>query len=154
YALDGFGALEDDHVVKALADSHPRVRENAVKLAMAKAGESEAVAKALIERADDEDLWVRYQTAFAMGEVVYGKSVPEELIKQPVAKPGGLLLDGPDNQWMRTAALSSLAGHEADLLATHPQTDSAAWGELAGIVARRGRAEELAKVADRVEKEP
>ena len=121
---------------------------------MAKAGESEAVAQALIERADDEDLWVRYQTAFALGEVVYGKSVPEELVKQAVAKLGGLLLDGPNNQWMRTAALSSLAGHEADLLATHPETDSAAWGELAGIVARRGRADELAKVANRVEKEP
>src|SRR5690606_40016123 len=70
-----------DLIVKALADSHPRLRENAVKLAMAKAGESEAVAQALIERADDEDLWVRYQTAFALGEVVYGKSVPEELVK-------------------------------------------------------------------------
>ena len=154
YALNGLDALEAEQIITALSDSHFRVRENAVRLAMRRAGQSQAIAKALLNLADDESIWVRYQTAFALGEVAHGKDYPSELVDRAVAALGTLLLDGPDNRWMHIAALSSLAGFEATLLATHPVTDSSAWQDLAAIVARRGRAEELARVADRIEKNP
>lgn len=154
YALAGLDALDDELLITALSDPHFRVRENAVRLATRRAGESQAIAKALLGLAEDESIWVRYRTAFALGEVAMSDSMPEELVKQSVTALGELLLDGANNRWMHIAALSSLTGHEATVLANHPFTKSSAWSKLAAIVARRGRPAELAKVADRIAAEP
>jgi len=69
--LEGLGALTAEHVIAATEDVHPAVREHAVRVAesILRRGEvPEALAKALLALADDTEVRVRYQLAFALGE--------------------------------------------------------------------------------------
>lgn len=157
YALDGLGALTPDLVADALLDSHARVRENAVKLAMPRVKDSPAIRErlfALADRVEEENAWIRYQVTFALGEITGWKEAPKQEIERAIGSLDTLLLGYVDTRWQQLAALSSLSGYEARVLATYPETPSSAWSDLAAIVARRGKKEELALVADRVEREP
>ncbi|MDX1929975.1 MAG: neutral/alkaline non-lysosomal ceramidase N-terminal domain-containing protein [Pirellulaceae bacterium] len=64
--LDGLGALSDGVIVEALNDRHPRVRENAVRLA--EPHESPAVIGAVCELANDADDKVCLQLALSLGQ--------------------------------------------------------------------------------------
>src|SRR5262249_30101154 len=65
-ALDGLGALTTESVVRALNDTHPGVRENALRLAERySAPEVIAAATKLV---DDPDAKVRLQLACSLGE--------------------------------------------------------------------------------------
>ncbi|MDB6174322.1 MAG: hypothetical protein JWL59_3633 [Chthoniobacteraceae bacterium] len=64
--LDGLGALSSESVGRALADTHPGVRENAVRLAEKLA--SPEVITTAAKLADDPDAKVRLQLAFTLGE--------------------------------------------------------------------------------------
>src|SRR5690349_4509735 len=69
YALQGLGGLSEGAVVRALVDREPRVREHAVRLAEGLIGKSRGVRQKLIGMTGDEDLRVRYQLAFTLGEI-------------------------------------------------------------------------------------
>jgi putative heme-binding domain-containing protein len=99
YALAGQGALRPDHVLAALADAEPRVREHALRLAERFCASDSRVQTQMAAMGTDVDPFVRYQLAFSLGA-------------QPGALPAAALAalarrDGAD-PWMRTAIFSSV----------------------------------------------
>ena len=93
-------SLEQDTVISFLTHSHPRVRERAVLLSETKLNDA-SVLKAVTLRVGDEDARVRLQAGFSLG------------LTESEARIGALVKllrsDGQD-QWIRTAALTSLRG--------------------------------------------
>jgi len=156
YTLDGMNALTAQHIVRGLADEHPRVRENAAQLAGLRFSNDAAVAEALLARANDDDLWVRYRVAFAVGDLA------ETYREACVTTLGQVLRRDGDNRWMRLAVLSSLAGQESGVLATLLRDESfrsaghapAVCSELAAIVARRNKPAEIAAVTEAIAAAP
>ena len=67
-SLSGLDRLTASTVLEALDDSHPRVREHAVRLAERMANDPKVATK-LTGMTDDADLRVRYQLAFSLGEL-------------------------------------------------------------------------------------
>src|SRR2546427_3299106 len=72
---DGLGAIDSGTVMAALHDSHPAVREHAVRLSecFLRPGETAcrrdpAVGNALLAMTRDPSIRVRYQLAFSLGE--------------------------------------------------------------------------------------
>src|SRR5262249_4875316 len=98
YSCDGFGALDRDSLLAALADASPWVREHAVVLAEPLLSRSPVLQAAVARLADDPSARVRFQVAFTLGEFGGELSL------------GGLVTiarrDATD-LWMRTAVLSS-----------------------------------------------
>ena len=103
YALAGLGKLSPPMLVASLQDADARVREHAARLSEPLAATSADVSQALARSADDSDLRVRYQTAFALGaadDAAGGGALPRLLRR-----------DGRD-RWVRLAVLASAArGH-------------------------------------------
>lgn len=97
-ALDGFGAVTPQVVLARLADEHPRVREHAVQLAERVTDSSDVQAR-LCSLAADEDLRVRYQLAYTLGEL----KTPDRLTALAT-----IARRDSDDRWMRLAMLSSL----------------------------------------------
>jgi putative heme-binding domain-containing protein len=105
WALAGFESLEEDEVLRALADCHPRVREHAVRLAEKFAATSTRVHRELLSLVVDQDAWVRFQLAFSVGESPIANRLPVlfELQRR----------DG-DSPWIRMAIQSSLGTGAAE----------------------------------------
>jgi putative membrane-bound dehydrogenase-like protein len=102
YVLAGLQALSPQAVGAALDDKHPRVREHAVRLAERPAKVSQDLREKLLQlAADEQDLGVRYQLLFSLGEFD-GPGRDAALAR--LARGIG------DDRWMRLALLSSLAG--------------------------------------------
>lgn len=106
YVLEGLGALTAEAILPRMADAHPRVRENAVRLAERVL--DRAVTEKLCAMAGDEDVRVRYQLAFTLGEI-QGPHVVSALARIAARDPG--------DRWIRLAVLSSCYGRAADLFA-------------------------------------
>ena len=66
YMLDGPKSLSSTTLVKALADAHPRVRENAIRLAESR--DDEELISAAAKLASDADAKVRLQLALSCGQ--------------------------------------------------------------------------------------
>ncbi|HEX7446327.1 MAG TPA: PVC-type heme-binding CxxCH protein [Pirellulales bacterium] len=98
YALAGLSALDEATLIDRLADEHPGVREHAVKLAEAMLDQPR-VAAAVLAMTDDDDLRVRYQLAFTLGQL----DSPERLtaLARLARRDAG-------DRWMRLAIQSSL----------------------------------------------
>ena len=62
-------SLTTELILARLGDSHPRVREHAVRLSERILHESPAVRAKLYTMAHDDDLRVRYQLAFTLGDI-------------------------------------------------------------------------------------
>ena len=67
YALAGLDALDERILMRLLKDGHPRVREHAVRLSESFTSNPN-IRDLIHERARDDDIRVRYQTAFTLGE--------------------------------------------------------------------------------------
>jgi putative membrane-bound dehydrogenase-like protein len=67
WSLEGLDALTAEDIVKALQDTEAGVREHAVKLCESRMASTPALLDALLLRASDQDLRVRFRTAFALG---------------------------------------------------------------------------------------
>lgn len=134
WSLWGLRALAADDVLAALDDPEPHVRAHAVQLAerlLQQGGsEEEKLVQALLPKASDPALRVRFYTAFAawtLGEA--GLRALAEIARQDAADP-----------WVRTAVLSSAAGREsalAALLWEQPQVPRPLLRELAYLVGAR-----------------
>ena len=68
WTLDGLDGLETADIAAALQDPHAGVRENAVRLAGSRIGDSEDLLTRVVRLADDADDRVRLQVALALGE--------------------------------------------------------------------------------------
>jgi putative heme-binding domain-containing protein len=105
YALDGLQALEAGLVVKALGDTEPRLREQALRLAERFKAAVE-VHDRMEKLADDADARVRYQLAFSLGSL--GGDMPRRVLARLA------LRDGAD-PWVRFAILCSSADRAGEL---------------------------------------
>ena len=105
--LDGLDSLSAELVAAALADAHPGVRENALRLAETRVTpEVEAAALAL---ADDPDSKVRFQLAFTLGEFPASEKTAAGLAK--------ILEADASNPLMVAAVLSSARTQIAGIVA-------------------------------------
>jgi len=108
YGLDALGALDAERVLRALSDEHPRIREHAVRLSERVLAASADVRRRLYALVDDDDLRVRYQLAFTLGDVSEGQRT--EALARLAERDGG-------NSWVRPAILSSLSTGAGEVLA-------------------------------------
>lgn len=107
-ALDVLGAADDASILHALADAHPGVRAQAVRVAEPRLSENAEVGRAVLALAKDADAYVRFQTALSLGEWP-SEEAGEALGAIAVA-------DGADG-WIRAAVLSSATPHAETILA-------------------------------------
>lgn len=144
WTLQGLHALEPQDVLFGLFDRDAAVREHAVLLSERLLAH-ENVLSAVLTRADDPAIRVRFQTALTLGEIPLAKAM-EALVA--IARR-----DAADT-WVRTAVLSSVAEGSDQLLSrllADPEfvanpTSGPLLRELAGIVGVRGNAEEIDRV--------
>lgn len=153
WTLSGLGALSDDDVLLALHDHSPRLRELGVRLSESRL-QGEALARVL-ELAVDDDMRVRFQVAFSLGET-----------SDPSATAGLVQLARSDagDTWMRTAILSSSLNISAAMLSEllSSSQDAQAWTaspgatqlltQLATIVGGRNQQAELVAVLQTLER--
>ncbi len=121
--LEGLHSLMPDDVQRALADSHPEVRRQAIRLAEPFLGRSPQILSALQRLADDKDAFVRQQLAWSLGE----SNSPE--VGETLA---AILLASRGDSFTTSAALSSLNQQNVGVaLATLLRSEAAgAEGEL------------------------
>ena len=107
WSLEGLGALTDDYIATAAADSSPRIRAAAMRWAEARAQQSSRLASLVLKAANDPAAAVRLQATASMGALSAAQSVPAlaELVIRHSRQP--YLLD---------AAIFSLPGNEFELL--------------------------------------
>lgn len=103
WLLDGMIYLDELRLLKLLRDKHPRVRENAVKLAEVRLARSPALQDRLLAMAGDADPRVRCQVALALGEW------DSDRVVAALAK---IALAAGDDSWTRLAVASSLVAPE------------------------------------------
>lgn len=152
HALAGLKALTAPLLLGALADSDAGVREHAVLLSEPFLNDSPQLAARLLALAEDDDLRVRYQVAFSLGEL----HAPERLtaLAKLAVRDGG-------NRWMRLAVQSSLAAGAAvvvNQLAADEQFRQSEPGKvvlqaLARQIGTANRADDLRAVLRTVERE-
>jgi putative membrane-bound dehydrogenase-like protein len=109
HALDGLNALTQAHVLVALRDREPQIREHAVLLCerlSQKGPLPDAVWSQLQAMSADPSPRVRYQLAFTVGELHRTNSA--EVL-------AALLVRDPADLWMQAAVFSSLADGAGDL---------------------------------------
>lgn len=98
WTLDGFGALRDEELLRALADKSPGVREHAVRLAAPRIGASAELRARVCALARDPEIRVRYHVAFAAGGIADADAIEAAL---------EVLRQSPGDRWVRAAALSA-----------------------------------------------
>ncbi len=103
WLLDSMVYLDEERLLKLLGDKHPRVRENAVKLAEVRLARSPALQERLLALAGDADPRVRCQVALSLGEL------DSDRIVAPLAK---IALAGAADEWTRWAVASALVAPE------------------------------------------
>lgn len=67
YTLEGLQQLNEETLLRGLADSHPRVQEHALVLAEGRLHESPRLAQRLLEMCEEPDERLRFQLAFSLG---------------------------------------------------------------------------------------
>jgi len=107
WSLEGLKSLSEDDLLFALADSSTGVREQAVRLAESRFATSPAILAQAVKLAGDDELRVRFQLAFSLGEV-----------RDPLATTALMRLveRDADDSWMRVAILSSLVDGADEVL--------------------------------------
>jgi putative membrane-bound dehydrogenase-like protein len=129
--LDGLGALEPDEVIAALADDHPGVRRQAIRLSERWLGKEPAVGEALLRLVADPEVTVRFQLALSLGEWDDPRAG---------AALGALALRDPGDPWIRAAVLSSSTRQPGPIVAAlvskqaAPQARAAMLGPLVASV--------------------
>lgn len=145
YALDGLQTLTPDDLLKALSDSHPRVREHAVRLSEGALVDSADIREKLLTMQNDPELRVRYQLAFTLGEMSGARR------NQALA---AIARQNPVNADLRVAVMSSVnegAGEVLALLTSDKEFRSSAAGTdwiraLCAQIGKQQRSEDVAAV--------
>ncbi|MCL6504636.1 MAG: c-type cytochrome, partial [Pirellulales bacterium] len=133
--LDGLNALSNRVIEQALADAHPGVRRHAVRLAAPRLNDTPELARKVIGLADDGDLHVVLQVAYALGECTDPQAAA------PLAR---LMMRHAQDPFLSAAALSSLSQRNlADVLTAVLEAGEQAAGVLPQLL------EQAAAMADR-----
>lgn len=149
WSLEGLAALTEDDLVRAMADAAAGIREQAVLLSERRLAASPVLAKRAIELAGDDDLRVRFQVAWTLGEIL--KSSSGKKIQAPASAALAQIArrDAADAS-LRTAVLSSAGETAAELLADILPAGAAAPAaaalvrDLATVIGARHREAEIA----------
>ncbi len=100
WLLDALSGIQPADVERALKDSDPRIRQNALQVSEQFLNRSKTLASAVLGMARDPDAHVQFQAALSIGEVKEGRGLGTlaELAHERSADP-----------WFRIAVLSSTA---------------------------------------------
>lgn len=153
YALAGLDALTAADLLGRLEDKDARVREHAVRLSETLANKNSKLREKLLAMAGDDDLRVRYQLAFSLGEV------KDPQVATALAK---ILKHDAGDSWVRLAVFSSLAKGAGSVfgdLAADKAWRKTPEGrdvlhELARYIGRQNNRDELAPVLSTLETLP
>ncbi|MBW3629043.1 MAG: c-type cytochrome [Gemmatimonadetes bacterium] len=107
WTLEGLGRLDRSAIAAALRDSHPGVRENAIRLAELHLRREPGLAPALLAMETEPDARVRLQLLLTLGEL--GGDAAEGVRSR-------LLFANVEDGWMQVAALSASRWRGAELL--------------------------------------
>jgi putative heme-binding domain-containing protein len=107
WTLQGLQALDEPTVIRALFDSDPGIRENALLLAEARLPGSAQLRQRILLLADDPSTRVRFQAALTIGQINRA---------DPLAALRRAFLKDYAHRWTRVAVLSSLRRNEDELL--------------------------------------
>jgi putative membrane-bound dehydrogenase-like protein len=124
YALEGLSSLTDNTLMQAVNDESPGVREHAVKLSEPWLILSPDLPDRVAAMRGDDDLRVRYQVAFSLGELPTPESF--KALADLARRDAG-------DQWMRLAIQSSLA-KGAELVLADLAADESFCRSESGIV--------------------
>lgn len=131
WLLRGFGEIGDAEILRLLEDPRAEVRRHGVLLAGERAGASEEIAEALVDRLPDESKPVRHAASMEL-ENLGDADRRARAVAQVLRRDGG-------DPWMRAAALSSLRG-EAARVAEILSADPGAIGKGEGVGDKEGAA--------------
>jgi putative membrane-bound dehydrogenase-like protein len=107
WSLHGLNALENDILATALADAHPGVRENAIRLAEPRLERSARLREKVLALISDSEPRVRLQVAFAIGEC---------RAWDQAGLLARLVRENLSETWIQSAVLSSAAACGGTLL--------------------------------------
>jgi putative membrane-bound dehydrogenase-like protein len=107
WTLDGLGGLDSSHIIAALRDPQPGVRENALRLAEPRLEATPDLTAGLLRLADDPDDRVRFRVALALGETEDRRAID--------ALASIARRDGADS-WTRAAILTSIENRSNEFL--------------------------------------
>jgi len=152
WSLKGLDALTDADLLIALDDESPPVREHAIRLAEDRLRASDELRRRVLAAAEDGDVRVRFQTALSLGECL---DVDPESVLDALAV---IARRNSENQWLRTAVLSSLAGSELAFIerlldrseATTDESVLVMAGDVAEIIGARNVAQDVLAMLDLV----
>ena len=107
--LEGLKQIMPEHIQLGLADRHPGVREHAIRVAepLFRAGQADALGRALGQAISDSATRVRAQLAYSVGE--WNSPVAGKILGRLAKRSSG----EPD---LQTAIASSATGHSVSIL--------------------------------------
>ena len=151
WSLDGIKRLTLEDVLVAMADRHPRVREQGVRLAERWLEDSSVVLRHVVDLASDADARVRFQVALSLGK--------SENTAQKITALERIALHEQGDAWTQLAVLSA-AGEYAEpmlLKLLQPRDNQVARQSgqdfirgLAHLVGARHKNSEIERVLDAV----
>jgi len=141
WTLEGLSALDEQIVLRALKDQHPRVREHAMRVAEEFLPESRIVADALLAMANDPDPRAQLQLAFTLGQLKDARAM--DALAEMAARQS-------ENQWFRLAILSSVADRSSQFFHLLRAKDASfenkeMFSQLAALIGAKHDAAELSK---------
>ena len=140
WTLDGLDGLEVADVAAALQDPHAAVRENAVRLAGSRIGDSEDLLTGVVGLVNDPDDRVRLQVALALS----GANDPRAISALAVlARRDGA------QQWMRAAILSSVRDRANDFLRAFVESPASSSAVKAAVMQDVGQLFGAAEIPER-----
>lgn len=146
WSLQGLDSLTTADLKTAMDDRAESVREHAIELGAARAVTEPAVGEAILARATDGAVRVRFQVALALGEMPRHQRTVETLAR--------LLREDGADPWFRAGALSSCSHNPDQVLAsliedahwTATPTGRSIVEALARTVGARGRQDEIERI--------
>lgn len=136
WSLHGLGALRTEDIRDGLEDSHPGVRENAVRLAEMDTQGWEILRPYLLQLVNDTNARVRYQVLITLGMINTDSEeilrVQEQILRQDI-----------DDEWVQVAALLSMPSDRLLGIALSHSEDPALVEKVAGVIAREQHASTL-----------
>lgn len=107
WLLEGLGLLDDTTLLAALADPHPALRQNAIRLSEARLAQSRSLRASVAAMASDEDVGVRFRVALV---------IPQMNLAGAPAMLASILRRDPGDEWIRAAVFGGARGDSLALL--------------------------------------
>jgi putative membrane-bound dehydrogenase-like protein len=146
YALDGLQALTAPVVLSGLRDTHPRVREHAVRLGERLANDSAELREQFYALVADPAFRVRYQLALSLGELSSGPRRNQALVTLAKQDGGNHLMQVAVMSSLREGAGEVLTGLAQDVTWSQSTAGRTWFGLLAGQIGKQQRPADVAAV--------